>query len=46
MFIHYVDADGPHAEEKFDRRAALGSAFVPEMTGVLTGLMVPKLTGR
>jgi predicted 2-oxoglutarate/Fe(II)-dependent dioxygenase YbiX len=23
VFLHYVDADGPHASEKFDRRAAL-----------------------
>ena len=47
VFMHYVDADGPHAGEKFDRRAALGSAFAPEMTGVLTSLMLPtKLTER
>jgi hypothetical protein len=24
VFLHYVDADGPHAAEKFDRREALG----------------------
>ena len=46
VFIHYVDANGPHAAEKFDGRASLGNAFKPEMTGVLTRLMVPSLTGR
>ena len=35
VFLHYVDADGPHAEEKFDKRPHLGvptkkePAFVP-----------------
>lgn len=24
VFLHYVDQDGPHADEKFDRRDALG----------------------
>lgn len=24
VFLHYVDADGPHAEWKFDKRGALG----------------------
>jgi hypothetical protein len=24
-FLHYVDADGPHADQKFDGRAALGA---------------------
>ena len=46
VFLHYVDADGPYAEEKFDRRASLGSAFMPEMTGLLTSLLAPNLTGR
>jgi hypothetical protein len=23
VFLHYVDRDGPHAEEKFDRRPSL-----------------------
>ena len=45
-FMHYVDADGPHAGEKFDGRASLGNAFKPEITGVLGRLMVPGLTGR
>lgn len=46
VFVHYVDANGPYAGEKFDSRASVGNAFVPEISGVLTGLMVPKLTGR
>ena len=45
-FMHYVDANGPHAGEKFDGRAWLGNAFKPEYTGRLARLMVPGLTGR
>ncbi len=26
VFLHYVDQDGPHAGEKFDRRPALAHA--------------------
>lgn len=44
VFMHYVDANGPHAAEKFDGRASLGNAFQPEITGRLTSLMVPRLT--
>lgn len=44
VFLHYVDANGPHAAEKFDGRASLGNAFQPEITGRLTNLMVPRLT--
>ncbi len=43
-FMHYVDANGPHAAEKFDGRASLGNAFQPEITGRLTSLIVPRLT--
>jgi hypothetical protein len=46
VFVHYVDANGPYAGEKFDSRASLGNAFKPEITGLLTRLMVPSLTGR
>jgi hypothetical protein len=28
VFLHYVDQDGPHKGEKFDRRAALGDPLV------------------
>jgi hypothetical protein len=28
VFLHYVDQDGPHAHEKYDRRAALGDPLV------------------
>ena len=42
-FMHYVDADGPHAGEKFDGRASLGNAFKPEYTGRLSTLLVPGL---
>jgi hypothetical protein len=28
VFLHYVDQNGPHAREKFDRRAALGDPLV------------------
>jgi hypothetical protein len=45
-FIHYVDANGPHAGEKLDARAGLGNAFKPEMTGRLAPFLVPGLTGR
>jgi hypothetical protein len=43
VFLHYVDANGPHAGEKFDSRASLGNAFKPEVTGRLGGLLVPSL---
>lgn len=46
VFIHYVDANGPHAGEKFDARASLGNAFKPEMTGRLAPFLVPGLTNR
>lgn len=46
VFMHYVDANGPHAAEKFDGRASLGNAFQPEITGRFTSQMVPNLTGR
>ncbi len=46
VFVHYVDANGPHAGEKFDGRASLGNAFKPEMTGLVTPLVVPNLFGR
>ena len=46
VFMHYVDANGPHAGEKFDGRTALGNAFKPETTGQLTNIFVPKLTNR
>ena len=46
VFVHYVDANGPHAGEKFDSRAGLGNAFKPEYTGRLAPLLVPGLTGR
>lgn len=46
VFLHYVDANGPHAGEKFDSRASLGNAFTPEMTGRLASIQVPRLTGR
>jgi hypothetical protein len=25
VFLHYVDADGPHADQKYDKRESLGS---------------------
>ena len=28
VFLHYVNQDGPHAAEKYDRRAALGDPLV------------------
>ena len=28
VFLHYVDRNGPHRDEKFDRRPALGTAGV------------------
>lgn len=28
VFLHYVDQNGPHRDEKFDRRAALGDPLV------------------
>lgn len=31
LFLHYVDADGPYAAEKFDRRLALGLREVPRV---------------
>lgn len=46
VFVHYVDANGPHAGEKFDGRASLGNAFKPETTGQLTRVLVPRLTDR
>ncbi len=46
VFVHYVDANGPYAHEKFDSRAGLGNAFKPEMTGQVTPFLVPGLTGR
>jgi hypothetical protein len=46
VFIHYVDANGPHAGEKFDARASLGNAFKPEYTGRLAPFLVPGLTNR
>jgi hypothetical protein len=46
VFLHYVDANGPHAGEKFDSRASLGNAFKPELTGRLAQFFVPGLTGR
>src|SRR5581483_9201540 len=46
VFMHYVDANGPHAGEKFDGRASLGNAFKPEYTGKLSTLLVRGLTGR
>ena len=27
VFLHYVDADGPHSNEKYDGREALGSSY-------------------
>jgi len=44
VFLHYVDANGPHAGEKFDSRASLSNPFQPEMTGLLGRFMVPRLT--
>lgn len=44
VFLHYVDANGPYAGEKFDQRAALGNAFKPEITGRLLNLMITNLT--
>jgi hypothetical protein len=29
VFLHYVDADGPYAEEKFDRRDVIGGVNTP-----------------
>jgi hypothetical protein len=46
VFMHYVDANGPHAGEKFDSRASLGNAFKPEYTGRLAPLLVRNLIGR
>lgn len=43
-FVHYVDANGPHAAEKFDGRASLGNAFKPETTGQLARMHMPRLT--
>lgn len=43
-FVHYVDADGSHAHEKFDGRASLGNAFKPETTGKLAQMHMPRLT--
>jgi hypothetical protein len=40
VFVHYVDANGPYAHEKFDSRASLGNAFKPEMTGLVTPFLV------
>jgi hypothetical protein len=31
VFLHYVDQDGPHAAEKFDRRPALAMPFGARM---------------
>lgn len=31
VFLHYVDQDGPHAEQKFDRRPALAMPFNSRM---------------
>ncbi len=33
IFLHYVDQDGPHAEQKFDRRPALAMPFATRITG-------------
>ena len=33
LFLHYVDQDGPFAEEKFDRRPALAMPFATRMSG-------------
>lgn len=33
LFLHYVDQDGPFAEEKFDRRPALAMPFATRTTG-------------
>jgi hypothetical protein len=30
VFLHYVDQNGPHSGEKFDRRAALGDPLVAQ----------------
>lgn len=46
VFIHYVDANGPYAGEKFDSRGSLGNAFKPELSGRVKGIIVPDLTGR
>ena len=45
VFLHYVDANGPYAAEKFDSRAGLGNAFKPQITGRFAKLVVPDLTG-
>jgi hypothetical protein len=41
VFLHYVDADGPHADQKYDGRTSLG---LPKTTGpkVLTDCAVFK----
>jgi hypothetical protein len=31
VFLHYVDQDGPHAQEKFDRRPALAMPYGTRM---------------
>ncbi len=46
VFVHYVDANGPHAGEKFDGRAGAGNAFKPEFTGRAAPLVVTNLFGR
>lgn len=46
VFVHYVDANGPHAHEKFDSRASLGNAFQPEVTGRIAPFVGPNYTGR
>jgi hypothetical protein len=43
VFVHYVDANGPHAGEKFDGRASLGNAFKPEYNGRLASMLVRPL---
>lgn len=46
VFVHYVDANGPHAHEKFDSRASLGNAFQPEVTGRIAPLLGPGYNAR